>query len=249
MARTRYIKPSFFVNDELAELPPLYRIFFIGLWTQADRNGYLEYKPKRLKVEILPYDEVCIETILQKLHQLKFIEVYESFGQKYIHICNFTKHQHPHKDEKTKGYPVAPMLHDASIMQAQCQHDTNTPLNSNSNSNFNSTSHLRENAQVRKKNKVVLKPDDVSEDVWLEWRQLRKNQKATISERVVNGLRQEGVLANMTLRQVMEKCCDKGWRGFKAEWIFNEQGRKTNGKQSKSDAVEQTIANIERGEW
>lgn len=39
MARARNIKPGFFTNDELVELPFEVRSLFIGLWAIADREG------------------------------------------------------------------------------------------------------------------------------------------------------------------------------------------------------------------
>ena len=41
MARTRSIKPSFFDNEILGDLPPLTRLLFIGLWGIADREGQM----------------------------------------------------------------------------------------------------------------------------------------------------------------------------------------------------------------
>ena len=41
MGHTRTIKPGFFTNDLLAEVHPLGRLLFIGLWTIADREGRL----------------------------------------------------------------------------------------------------------------------------------------------------------------------------------------------------------------
>ena len=38
MARSRNIKPGFFSNDELVELPFEARLLFIGLWTIPGRN-------------------------------------------------------------------------------------------------------------------------------------------------------------------------------------------------------------------
>ena len=51
MARARNIKPSFFMNENLAECDPLARILFVGLWTLADRDGRLEDRPKPLRVQ------------------------------------------------------------------------------------------------------------------------------------------------------------------------------------------------------
>ena len=61
MARSRNIKPGFFKNELLAELPFEYRILLQGLWCQADRDGLLEARPKRLKAEIFPYDDVDVD--------------------------------------------------------------------------------------------------------------------------------------------------------------------------------------------
>jgi hypothetical protein len=57
MARARNIKPGFFANDVLAEIDPLGRLLFAGLWTIADREGRLEDRIKKIKAQILPYDD------------------------------------------------------------------------------------------------------------------------------------------------------------------------------------------------
>ncbi|WP_461949107.1 hypothetical protein ACOKPE_14565 [Acinetobacter baumannii] len=49
MARSRNIKPSFFMNEDIIELPYEARLLFIGLWTLADREGRLENRPKKIK--------------------------------------------------------------------------------------------------------------------------------------------------------------------------------------------------------
>ena len=54
MARARNIKPAFFQNEDLAELQPIARLAFIAMWTVADYKGCMEYRPKRLKVQLLP---------------------------------------------------------------------------------------------------------------------------------------------------------------------------------------------------
>ena len=51
MPRARNIKPSFFSNDELAEIPPVGRLLFIGMWTLADYKGDFIWREKRVKAE------------------------------------------------------------------------------------------------------------------------------------------------------------------------------------------------------
>lgn len=106
MARARNIKPAFFTNDELSELPPLARLLFIGLWTIADYKGCFEYKPKRLKVQLLPYDDCDIEQLVSALDKSLFISIYSVQGQTYGKVLNFNKHQNPHKNEKEKGSDI-----------------------------------------------------------------------------------------------------------------------------------------------
>lgn len=108
MARSRNIKPGFFKNEILAEIEPLGRILFSGLWILADRDGRLEDRPKRIKAEILPYDNCDANDLLNQLEQGDFITRYEVNGENYIQIVNFLKHQNPHKNEVASVIPAPP---------------------------------------------------------------------------------------------------------------------------------------------
>lgn len=106
MARARNIKPSFFTNDILGECDPLARLLFAGLWTIADREGRLEDRPKKIKAELLPYDNCDGDALLQQLADRQFIVRYESGGLRYMQIANFTKHQSPHLKEGASTIPA-----------------------------------------------------------------------------------------------------------------------------------------------
>ena len=103
MARSRNIKPSFFDNDKLAENDPLARILFIGLWTLADYRGNLEWRTKRIKAKILPYDDCDIEKLAINLDKSRFIRFYSDGDILYCNVVNFSSHQNPHKNERDKG--------------------------------------------------------------------------------------------------------------------------------------------------
>ena len=71
--RARNIKPGFFENEELADLPPLTRLLYIGLWLLADREGRLENRPRRIKAQIFPYERrPDIPAMLTVLEQVWF---------------------------------------------------------------------------------------------------------------------------------------------------------------------------------
>ena len=116
MARSRNIKPGFFMNDALAEVDPLGRLLFAGLWCIADRDGRLEDRPKRIKAEVLPYDDCDVDDLLNQLVKHDFIIRYEVEGEFYIQVINFLKHQNPHKNEVDSIIP-APENSDTSMVQ------------------------------------------------------------------------------------------------------------------------------------
>jgi len=122
MPRIRYLKPDFFLDSKISKKKPLVRIFFQGLWVHADREGRLEEDQDRLKVQILPYDKVNVESMLKDLEP-EFIIRYErdqngnvitsrdmsrqeiSGNKRYIQIKNFLKHQRPHPHEGKSEIP------------------------------------------------------------------------------------------------------------------------------------------------
>ncbi|PPC95219.1 MAG: hypothetical protein CTY33_00235 [Methylotenera sp.] len=106
MARARNIKPAFFLNTDLSEIPALGRLAFIGLWTLADYKGCIECNFKKIKAQVLPYDECNIEELLNALEQFRFIRYYFVQGKRYIKIENFERHQNPHKNEREAGSDI-----------------------------------------------------------------------------------------------------------------------------------------------
>lgn len=106
MARSRNLKPGFFKNESLAECQPLARILFQGLWCMADREGRLEDRPKRIKAELLPYDEVDVDVLLAELDERGFIARYADGDNAYIAVVKFAKHQNPHHRETASVIPA-----------------------------------------------------------------------------------------------------------------------------------------------
>lgn len=75
---------------------------------------------------------------------------------------------------------------------------------------------------IKKSSASSLKPDDVSESVWSDFLALRKANKSPLTETALKGIKREAVNAGMTLEKVLQLCCARGWRGFKAEWVTEE---------------------------
>lgn len=140
MARSRNIKPSFFENEELGELCSLSRLLFIGMWTIADHKGCFEYRPKRLKVQLLPYDDCDIESLVINLDKSGFISIYSVQGQLYVKVINFLKHQNPHKNERDKGSDI-PDIDYADFIGVKNSLNVNGLCNIENNPDKNGTNH------------------------------------------------------------------------------------------------------------
>ncbi|WP_168377594.1 hypothetical protein [Acinetobacter cumulans] len=244
MARARNIKPSFFTNDELSELEPLARILFIGMWTIADFKGCFEYKPKRLKVQILPYDDCNIEQLVSALDKSGFISIYSVQGQRYIKVINFSKHQNPHKNEREGGSAIPDISisdeknpeNSDNLQNIEINHDQNGTDRADSLNLIpdslnlipeDSSFDVVENVPPQPKFvfKTELKKAGVSEEAATEFMQVRKAKKAVNTKNAFEKLLEESQKANLSLPQAVDYCLKRQnpWGAFKASWFFNEQ--------------------------
>lgn len=58
----------------------------------------------------------------------------------------------------------------------------------------------------------------VDPQVSRDWIVHRKAVKASPTETAINGIVREARKAGISLQDALEMCCQRGWRGFKAEW-------------------------------
>lgn len=78
------------------------------------------------------------------------------------------------------------------------------------------------------------RPSDVPEQVWSDWTELRKAKKAPITATAVQAIRREAEKAGMSLGDALEMACQRGWTGFKADWVKEARAGPT--KQSAIEA-------------
>jgi hypothetical protein len=112
MARIRTIKPEFFRHEELQDIeianPGKYvMLVFAGLWGHCDSKGRFEYRPRQLKLDILPFLSFDMSETLQILCNSRLVERYEVAGKEYGFIPSFEKHQRLSGKESSEGekYP------------------------------------------------------------------------------------------------------------------------------------------------
>ncbi|GHU09542.1 hypothetical protein FACS1894151_07500 [Spirochaetia bacterium] len=98
MSRIRNVKPEFFRHEGLQDLERnnigKYPMFvFEGLWTKCDRQGVFEWKPRSLKLDILPFLDFDMEETLGILEAAGYITKYLVNNKEYGFIPTFKKHQ------------------------------------------------------------------------------------------------------------------------------------------------------------
>jgi hypothetical protein len=72
----------------------------MGLWGIANYEGVLEDRPRRIKTQVLPYDDCDIDRLLNQLIQHEFIVRRTIEAKSYIFLPTFHVHQNPHKKER-----------------------------------------------------------------------------------------------------------------------------------------------------
>jgi hypothetical protein len=211
-------------NEELAELPAVARLLFIYLWMLADREGRLEDRPKRIAAQALPYDrDADIEAILNGLHERGFITRYETAGVKCIQITAFTKHQTPHVREAASELPAP----EQGIAKEVTKHNLGSAEASpRSPDSLIPDSLIPDSGQKtsapRKRDAPLVKPDDVSDQVWSDYCKHRKRKRADLSASSLEDLIKDASKAGMPLEDAMRMCMKRGWTGFEAHWLKPE---------------------------
>lgn len=131
MARIRTIKPEFFRHADLYEAEketglPL-RLAFAGLWTAADREGRFKWKPRELKLDCLPHDDVDFVRVLDALTTRGWLVRYTVNGIEYGAIPTWGVHQVINNREKASEFP-SPSENNTLTRASRVADATATPL-------------------------------------------------------------------------------------------------------------------------
>jgi hypothetical protein len=73
--------------------------------------------------------------------------------------------------------------------------------------------------------RAIPRPDDVFEQTWSDWLQLRKAKKAPVTETVLKSARSEAEKAGLPLDRFLAIWCARGSQGLQADWLKPEERR------------------------
>lgn len=83
----------------------------------------------------------------------------------------------------------------------------------------------KEGETEKSRKRIVIKPEDVSEEVWEAFAAIRRARRAPITAVALKGIRKQAELAKMSLQDALSESCSRGWVSFKADWV--KTGTKT----------------------
>lgn len=134
--RIRNIKPGFWTNEDLADCTDRQNLLFIGLWMLADKNGCMEYRPRRIKGQLFALRDYAIDELrsdCRKLAEAGLIHLFRSTTEElpqdfrrtsevlpqtcespeeeaeFLLIPNFVKHQQLTTWEKNSSEATTPL--------------------------------------------------------------------------------------------------------------------------------------------
>lgn len=94
MARIRTIKPEFWTDEKVVQLPFFVRLLFVGLWNFADDEGFVIEEPSRIQMQVLPGDNVDVPGGIDLLVASGLLERGELLDtRRFLQIVNFQRHQ------------------------------------------------------------------------------------------------------------------------------------------------------------
>lgn len=108
----RTVKPELFKHERLFDAERDYklplRLVFIGLCGCSDREGRFRWQPRRLKSDIVPFDEVDMNAVLEALSERGFVVKYEWEGEWYGYIPGWHRHQVISQCEQVSAFLAPP---------------------------------------------------------------------------------------------------------------------------------------------
>ena len=77
---------------------------------------------------------------------------------------------------------------------------------------------------------TVERPDDLPEQLWQDWLELRKAKRAPLNTTTINTFRAEAQKAGSSFEEAVSFSVANGYQGFKADWNRKNASTFTNGR-------------------
>ena len=127
--------------------------------------------------------------------------------------------------------------HNANAMQVHSTSNANGPSPSPSPS-LTQEPEDKKTTRAPRTSPSVSGLEGITPQVASDWMALRKAKRAAVTPTAIRGIQREADKAGITLEAALAMCCQRGWAGFKAEWLAEQpkrwQSAEPAGRQSSS---------------
>ncbi len=211
-----------------------------------DRNGFF-YKTQDEWEEETGLGRREQETARKKLRELGFVSEHKRGVPCKVHF----KVEHDALYTALIQYAQNSQSSMADSAKLECANPPNSNGGKRQTNTENTAETTSENTNIYKgrfnfANALVSQGAD--QKLISEYMEVRKAKKAVNSETAFKSLISEQQKSGLTLNQVLEHCVVNSWKGFKAEWIKNQNtvNGQQNPKPSRWDEIQQLIAKEEQ---
>jgi len=209
----RILREGILTSEAVNSLSWAEETFYRRLMSVVDDFGRYYASPKLLRAACYPLhiDKVSDADVgkwLTSCVTAALVSVYPaSDGKRYLEVLNF-KQQVRAKDSKFP-HPIGECVADAQQVHSSGKASAHLDVDV-----FEDVSE--DDKAPRKR---VAPPDGVSDSVWQDFQKTRRAKKAPVTDTAMDGIRREAQKAGITLEKALQTCCERGWTGFKAEWL------------------------------
>ncbi len=226
--RIRTYKPEFFTHPLLADLDrnsklPV-RISLMGLWSCSDREGRFKWDARRLGAQILPYEQIDFEIILNMLVENEFIVKYVVDGKAYGFVPSFSRHQVINNREQESSLPPFQQLDLFSPELTRVNTGESTGESTRADACSGEGKERKEGKGKDRRVNTIDLPYQSEEfkEAWLEWRIHRKEKKKPLTPSTMKmQLKKLASVGEIRAIRMISYSIEKGWEGLFEENTSN----------------------------
>lgn len=200
----RILREGILTSERVEQLDAPAEVFYRRLMSKVDDHGLYDARLSILRSSLYPLRvdrvrEADISRWMAACQKAGVIALYQHDGKPYLQMLD-TKWQT--RSEAKYPIPIA-----------------NNCLQEKSPAHLDGDVFEDVSEDDKAPRKRVAPPDGVSDSVWQDFQKTRRAKKAPVTDTAMDGIRREAQKAGITLEKALQTCCERGWTGFKAEWL------------------------------
>jgi hypothetical protein len=207
-------------------------LVFTNLLAHADQYGRVDVHPKAIAEEI----GLSIEQVKAALLDLEAPDAEsrspENEGCRIVRmdehrawgwqITNYVKYRSikNEEDRRTQNRIAQEKWRNKNVSKISIDKQTSASVITN-----NQDKPIQKQKQIQKHKEQNTAPEGVDVQVWHDFQALRARLRAPITPTAMAGILREANKAGISVEQALKTCCERSWRGFKADWLDEHHAR------------------------